>query len=210
MYNSSALHEPVLGTALVETTHGNPWCNKLRALTDTGIQTNLITKEAIKRLNIQTKSTHFKLLGPQNTSIGTSNDFAIVEFKIPKCTRTLKFQFLVVKEISHALPNQKIDLIRDNPELSVLKRVDPNYNIPGRIDALFGIGIWIKIIKNGLIKSNDETAAAQNTVLGWVLYSCNDDTNNLTPKRTFHTTVESPSTENILERFWQVEDLSLS
>lgn len=213
MYNSSPINkpnEPVLGTITVETTNGNPWCNTLRALTDTGSQTNLITKEAVKRLQLSTQSTHVRLLGPQNIPVGTSDKSTIVEIKIPNSNRTLSFQFLIVDEISQLLPNQKIDLISNNPEFQTLKRADPNYDTPNPINALFGIGVWIKIIKNGLIKSKDETIAAQNTHFGWILYACKDDTNNTKQKRIYHTTLDSLSESQlnqILQRFWEVEDL---
>lgn len=146
----------------------------------------------------------------QNTLLKTSTGFAIIHLKIPNSKETLEFKFIVVDEISRLLPTQKIDLLTNNPEFIQLPLADPNYGLPTHIDALFVMNIWIKILSNGLIKTADGNSAAQKTLFGWVLYSCDKHARILEKRKIFHTTISEPThleLSELLQRFWKIEDL---
>lgn len=52
MTEKDAKSHAMLGTVQVNLQHGNPWNNSLRALCDTGSQINLISYDAVKRLDL--------------------------------------------------------------------------------------------------------------------------------------------------------------
>lgn len=86
-------------------------------------------------------------------------------------------QAYVVNTITRRLPNKSMN---EHPEFAHLQLADPKYGSPSEIEALFGIGIWVKILAEGVLKSHNHTAAAQNTSLGWVVYQMStDDPQNL-------------------------------
>lgn len=57
----------MLGTIQIQLNHGNPWNSSLRALCDTGSQINLITYDAVKRLNLRIERDRIQLMGIQST-----------------------------------------------------------------------------------------------------------------------------------------------
>lgn len=98
-------------------------------------------------------------------------------------------------------------------EFKELILADPGYGIPGEIDALFGLRVWMKIVLPNVIKTNDNLAAAQNTSL-WVIYQVSKD----------KTTKESPFVASVLSQpppptimelnqtlrnFWEIDELPI-
>lgn len=155
----------MLGTIQVFPEDGNPWNNAIsRALCDTGSQINLITRRAAKRLKLEITPIHIQLTGVQ-ASKSQSNGFTYLTF-IPY-DQAFREKFYVVNTISPPLPTQHMNL-HQHGGLSTLHLADPTYGTPGEIDALFGIGMWVKILREGTIKTKDDLIAAQRTVFGWV------------------------------------------
>lgn len=146
--------------------------------------------------------------GAQNTRL--ENPFGCVNILIELPSNThLSCIFYVVSKVTTHLPLQRIS---QHKEFNQLKLADPNYCEPAQIDALFGIGIWISISKSGFIKSSDELAAAQKTVFGWVIYQTDNETSqihNSQIKRSLHIHTERtvPDLSQIMQRFWEVENI---
>lgn len=205
--NDTSSHS-VLGTAEVSVDHGQPWNNKLRALCDTGSQLNLITKRAVSRLKLQIKKLNVHLLGVELLS-SDSNGCVRVTIFIPG-HEAIEEKFYVVNKVTRRLPIEPVT-INKYSELRDLKFADPNFGSPAEIDALFGINIWVRILKEGVIKTADKMFAAQQTLLGWVLYK--RDTDHLATKSgVVHTVTiasERDNTDliNLLTKFWMVEDI---
>lgn len=203
----------MLGTIQVPTSHGQPWNNSIRALCDTGSQVNLITKKAAKRLGLPVERAHAQLLGIQS-SLSNSNGCVSVEIPVSHLddkSQHLKIKLYVVNSVTRHLPIDEFD-IKQYHEFSHLPLADPNCGTPQEIDALFGINVWIHILKPGVIKSTDELAAAQQTLFGWVIYKRANDYDTSTKKAVLHATavIEKDNLVELsrtLQRFWTVEDL---
>lgn len=201
----------MLGTIQVELDHGNPWNNSLRALCDTGSQINLITYDSVKRLRLRIDRDRIQLMGIQNTNLNQPIGSVQLIIKIPSSNELFIAKFYVVKNVSCPLPQDKISMTKYD-QFSNLELADPGYGIPGVIDALFGINIWIRILKTGVVKSPDGLAAAQQTALGWVIYQREIDEIPRPIGCVFHA-VKSVKDEklidlsNLLQQFWEVENV---
>lgn len=205
-------NEPaVLGTCQVHVVHSVPWLSTLRALCDTGSQLNLITVRAARRLHLPIEKASTSLVGV-DCSPQRSNGFLHIPLQLPGNNLPHFEKFHVVNRITGRLPFKPINLSQ-YPEFHNLNFADPRFSIPGEIDALLGISFWIRIIKNGIIKSTDLTFAAQQTLLGWVIYRSADDIDTSQIKRVLY--VESCDSNKIsnltdaIQKFWQTEELPM-
>lgn len=202
--------QTVLGTISVSVCHGNPWNNQIRAVCDTGSQLNLITQAAAKRLNLNIEKVIVHLRGAQGTLLERPLGRVKIGIRQSKPTKIIEAVFYVVRRITCPLPTDPVDLNKYG-EFSNLPLADPQYGSPGEIDALFGLGIWIKILDNGIVRSSDSLAVAQKSTLGWVIYQTEQETNMELPTRNsvMHITEEFNMHElqQTMQRFWEVENI---
>lgn len=131
---------------------------------------------------------------------------------IPISNELFEAKFYVVKNVSCPLPQDKISIDKYD-QISKLELADPDYGIPGTIDALFGINIWMKILKDGVIKSPDGLVAAQQTSFGWVIYQREIENICRPFGRVFHivkTIKDDKLTDlsQLLQQFWEVENVT--
>jgi hypothetical protein len=91
--------------------------------------------------------------------------------------------------------------------LSSLKLADHAFNISKPIDILLGVSAYHDILKQGLILGPKGTPSAQETLFGWVLFG-NGNGNRSTPESvtTLHVSTAYPSCEEILQKFWTLEE----
>lgn len=74
-------------------------------------------------------------------------------------------KFYVVKNITNYCPRS----ISTNWDTMKHLLADENYNKPGKVQALLGVGIWIQVIESGVIRSANKQAVAHKTKLGYVI-----------------------------------------
>lgn len=172
---------------------------------------NLITLAAAKRLLLQIDHVMVQLRGAQNTKLDRPIGRVKIGIRQVRPAKIIEGTFYVVKRITRPQPIEPINLNKYS-EFSHLQLADPQYGSPGEIDALFGLDVWIKILDDGVIKTQDGLAAAQKTTVGWVIYQTEQPTHSEVSVGTstvLHITKESDS-ENlceIMQRFWEVENI---
>lgn len=79
----SADMRTVLGTATATVMNANPWNNSIRALCDTGAQVNLITKKAVKRLELLAEIATAHLSGVKDSDLGKTSAKVTIRIAIP-------------------------------------------------------------------------------------------------------------------------------
>lgn len=139
---------------------------RFRALCDNGSQVNLITQAASQALGLKPEKHQTQLVGIGGRSLGSSVGEVMVAIKLRDKTQ-LKDIFYIVKEITTYAPNvprNKFWSMLDGP------LADEHYNQPGKIDALLGAGIWIRIIQQRIIREPTNQGIAQQTKIGYVLF----------------------------------------
>lgn len=144
---------------------------RFRALCDNGSQVNLITQAASQALGLKPEKHQTQLVGIGGRSLGSSVGEVMVAIKLRDKTQ-LKDIFYIVKEITTYAPNvprNKFWSMLDGP------LADEHYNQPGKIDALLGAGIWIRIIQQRIIREPTNQGIAQQTKIGYVLFENRKD-----------------------------------
>lgn len=83
--------------------------------------------------------------------------------------RVFTATFYIVKKITRNTPVFRMSQTK-HPEFLGLTLADPDYGQPAEIQALFGLPILVRITLSHVIKSKDETAMAQASTLGYIIY----------------------------------------
>lgn len=149
--------------------------------------------------------TSLALTGTQETTVASSTAKVALTIKIGH-NQCLAFTFYIVDKVICNLP-----IITPKggfkTEVDKSKLADSTWATPGKIDALFGVQIWIKIVEPRIIKSLDGTSIAQSTQLGYVIFQ---NPPHHSKKAMICTTRSGPAlaadrllTET-LEKFWNV------
>lgn len=197
--------EIVLGTAQITIKNASNKSKQIRALCDNGSQVNLITEDVIIKLGEKPLQSKISFIGIGGSKLGTSTGEVILKLKLKTSKTFLQVKFFVVKTITNYSPNSTKNCWSHISN----KLADPKYNQPGKIEALLGVGVWIKVIESNILRSPDELSIAQQTKLGYVVFSMeNDPYQLLNPYIGSITTQES--TEELLNqirKFWEIETL---
>ncbi|XP_037302797.1 uncharacterized protein LOC119193470, partial [Manduca sexta] len=118
----------------------------------------------------------------------------------------LQIEAYVLKNITSCLPERKLEPF-DWIEINGLCLADPEFNIPNKIDMLFGANVYSHILKEGMKRSPNGNFIAQSTKLGWIISGTvnersSEDKENSNVISVLHTRAE----EDILKKFWELEE----
>lgn len=188
----------------------NQWSTPITALCDTGSDANLILKSIIRKFKLPVQRVQVPLTGARQVALKDITGCVQLELKSNYSNQTMKALFYIVDKITRKLPSQEVATKYN--EFRNLELADPEYGQPKEIQALFGVNIWIKILTDGVIKTCDQRAAAQQTKFGWIIYQSNEDKIQELRRNTLHITDSNGAGENnelhkLLTKFWEIEAL---
>ncbi|XP_074042815.1 uncharacterized protein [Leptinotarsa decemlineata] len=178
--------------------------SEAQALLDSASQSNFISLEVFKKLNLPATNVNLPVCGISQSTINISSQCNIqIRSKDGQFSNNL--QFLIIKQITSNIPQFSFDPscldIPDEIELA-----DPEYNISQKIEVLLGASIFFDLIVKGQIKLGRNKPILQRTRLGWIISgslqiknpeahpSCMLSVNNLLNEQ--------------LEKFWSIENVT--
>lgn len=216
--NFSANSEVLLPTVQVLAAGPNNFVN-VRALLDTGSQSNFITEDLCKRLNLVCYPIDLKLNGI-NCSVSACTKYTNLKISSTTGKYQSTIKFLVIPKITHALPrisfNKKTLKIPNHIRLA-----DPEFNMSCSIDVLIGSTTVFKVILPEKIPLGDGKPMLQNTLLGWVVigdmpyrhYSNSQLSANASLSTTCLNVKVNSSLQDLnqtLMKFWEVDNIKPS
>lgn len=171
---------------------------------DNGSQVNLISQSIIQQLKEKPLPERTSFVGIGGNKLGTSLGEIWLSIQL-KTGEILTEKFYVVKNITSYEP-QSVTLGWDKLKGYL---ADENYNKKGKIHALLGAGIWIKIIEPEIVKSEDQLAVAHNSKLGYIILESRMKLNKSIP---YIGTVTKKKESNIrlmqlIQKLWEIEEL---
>jgi hypothetical protein len=193
----------ILSTALVQVQDKAGNFTQLRALLDSGSQSNFITESALKMLNLPSYNTNITLSGVNNSHSKVNKGTTLI-FKSNFNKFQASVKCLVLPKITQNIPASP--LVYDTFKIpSNIKLADPTFNKPGPIDLLLGNELFWKVLCVGKVQlCPAKRLIAQNTQLGWILGGC-WDTNKENTKTIC--TFSSKNLEKQMVKFWQIEEI---
>ncbi|XP_029055232.2 uncharacterized protein LOC114882514 [Osmia bicornis bicornis] len=197
--------EILLGTAQVTILDKYNKEHACRVLLDSGSQTHFITHRLAELLQLEKHKIDLSFSG-----LGQLNTHAKYVVKTGIRSKTSGFRaqvtFIALPSITGRLPLRQIDL--SNLELPRhIELADPEFHIPGEIDALIGNALFYELLETGQIKLSRSSVILQNTQVGWIVTGEVDNrrrNNSYKANRFCHIAM---SLESQVSRFWAMEEI---
>ncbi|GFT61916.1 integrase catalytic domain-containing protein [Trichonephila clavipes] len=192
----------LLSTAVVYCQNSRGEVFPLRALLDSGSQSNLITHEAALALGLKCERINTSICGVNGTPQFIKNKASTVVSSKNRQFQKL-MEFLVVPKITGLTPTNKLDISGIKiPEY--IKLSDENFYSPGRIDLLLSNQIFFEILNSGKLKLSDGKLILQDTVFGYVASGVMS--HNYTKKSYCGLVTNANELNNSIKRFWEIEN----
>lgn len=199
--------QQILGTVTVSILNSCNKNNKVRFLYDSCSMSNLLTVSCCKKLGLTIlkifSSTTVSGLGGGKQKVRGKTILTIASRH--NLNKKYTIEAFLVDKISNDLPKSCAD-VSGFPELHKLCLADDNFYRPGEIDGIIGVELYGVILGKDKVISADGTVAVE-TDLGYVVMGkipIFSETDNIS---TFLSLNEEQSIEELVTRFWEVEQV---
>lgn len=164
--NNKQHNTAILPTALVNITDANNQTHTLRALLDSGSQSNFITESAFEKLKLPKKHINMQVLGfcENVTQIKYTCNLNIQSRTEAFSTYLPFFIVPLICKLTSYTTNIKHFHIPDQ-----LKLADESFFMGGEVDMILGSEIFYSLLCNGQHQLGVGLPMLQNTRLGWVV-----------------------------------------
>ncbi|XP_050063335.1 uncharacterized protein LOC114121390 [Aphis gossypii] len=179
-----------------------------RALLDSGSQKNFITEEMVQTLRLK-KDKIKHVISCIGEIVQHASSSVWLKIKSRVSNYSVYLPLIVVPKITGQLPPQNIKTTCNIPDN--IKLADPHFNTPQKVDILLGATHFYEFLSDGQIRLSTDGPLFQKTVFGWVAagsISENSLSKISTSNTFFSTTNIEPTLENVLQRFWLIENVS--
>ncbi|UYV73350.1 hypothetical protein LAZ67_10002818, partial [Cordylochernes scorpioides] len=140
-----------------------------RALIDTASQATLITRDCLKKLNLEPR-TRVELAGIGGQILDRPNGVINLNFTSHfNMSRIFKTNALVVDKVTSYMPYLKFEEHQFD-HLQGLQLADPQYQYTAPIDILLGADIAFSLFKGAIKYGHEGQPKAIKTLLGWLLF----------------------------------------
>lgn len=157
----------LLSTAQIKAFDKNNKAHTLRALLDSGAQSNFITQEAFDKLQLGKSEIDMEVIGFNGIQTNI-NHFCTVKIESKVENYNTKISCLIVPTLCE-LPHHNNNDIQNIKLPSGLKLADVRFYEPGRIDMIIGAELFYNLICTGQRKLGEGQPILQQTRLGWVI-----------------------------------------
>lgn len=199
----------LLATAVVRLQAHGKISPPLRALCDSGSQANMISTQALKRLQWPTQQCNARFNGINGITGRPHSQKVCCDLLSRLNDQPLAtIELVAMPQLSSVwLPRAPIpaELV---PEEITGQLADPNLCTPAPFDILLGAGVWAIVILDGS-RINQFGIALQPSRLGWLMFGggiqiCQEITCAFANE-----TMEEQTLDKLLRQFWEIEEISL-
>ena len=207
---------PKMKSALVSTTQlivkgPTGLVSKARTLLDGGSSISIISHRLLKTLQLKKTKDSIFITGVGQSSPQTAYPLASVHLSsLYRPDWTLDLVVAVLPKVTSDLLLKAASSVRALSHIKDLKLADEQFDIPGRVHLLLGEDAMRDVFLPGENKGPPGTPIATHTVFGWVLRGCyTPDESTISkqlPVNAASTQDENPTTDNLLAKFWELEE----
>lgn len=197
----------LLSTALVEVLDIRGHYQKIRALIDTGSQTSLIAQKCANRLGLPRHKFYSEIQGIGEMGINSQLGAVSLSLRpISKNNSDLLVNAIILPRICSDLPSTPVPLDGWN-HIKNLNLADPEFDKPGSIDLLLGADLFPLIIRSGRVFGDNNEPIALDTIFGFILMGKFENNPLKSPIKSLLCQTESEPLNNILFKFWELENI---
>lgn len=183
----------------------------VRMLIDPGSELSFITEDLVNRLRLKRKPASIPLLGIGGKYSGQTRGRVSLELKSIHeypTSGSCKILAYVLPKLTSKLPSF-ISHNENWPHLQDLTLADPHFLQPGVIQLILGADCYGQILKPGIIKGNNSSLIAQQSIFGWIISGPIKEENIQGTVQGFHCSADI-ELYNLLSRFWTQEEVPTS
>ncbi|UYV81320.1 hypothetical protein LAZ67_20000761 [Cordylochernes scorpioides] len=160
----------LLSTATIMVMNHQGKYQPCRALIDTASQATLITRDCLKKLNLEPSRTRVELAGIGGQILDRPNGVINLNFTSHfNMSRIFKTNALVVDKVTSYMPYLKFEEHQFD-HLQGLQLADPQYQYTAPIDILLGADIAFSLFKGAIKYGHEGQPKTIKTLLGWLLF----------------------------------------
>ncbi|XP_044729583.1 uncharacterized protein LOC123292935 [Chrysoperla carnea] len=199
----------LLATAIVYIQDCNGEKQQARFILDSASQAHLLTANCRKRLGLPMSKVYNSISGIGSNSNPAHGQSNLTFFSRYDPLKSYNINVLVVNKITNQLPTSPIN----TESMSCFKNLplaDEKYHQPGPIDGIIGAQLFPHLFYTGRVTTSKSSPIAVESSLGYVVMGCAPLLSSTDQTQIFCTTMDEPPIENILKRFWELEEVSVS
>lgn len=196
-------NQVLLSTALIRVMNNRGHYIKERVLLDNGSQSNFVTEEFVKKLNLKAVDDQIEIKGINQH---VSRAMKSIDLKITSRFGTfgMALSCIVLPKITQNLPTVLIDKASlDLPPN--IRLADPQFHVPGNIDLLIGAESFWDLISVGQIRLGKQSPILQKSLLGWLVSRPIGGSKSKKIKQTSCNLSIMQELSNTMNRFWEIE-----
>ncbi|XP_071578246.1 uncharacterized protein [Temnothorax nylanderi] len=174
-----------------------------RALLDNGSQSNFVTDEFVRKLNLKAVDDQIEIKGI-NQHI--SRAMKSIDLKITSRFGTfgMDLSCIVLPKITQKLPTMLVDTASLELPQNI-RLADPQFNVPSNIDLLIGAESFWDLISVGQIRLGKQKPILQKSLLGWLVSGPIGGSKSKKIKQTSCNLSIMEELSNTMNRFWEIE-----
>ncbi len=181
-----------------------------RALLDSASSTSFISEHLDQHLRLPRHRRQAQITGISglaHQSLGQS----VVRFGVSPMSSTgerLEVEAIVLPKVTSELPVHPVPFSQTWHHLSGIALADPDFGVSGKVDILLGIDVFSDALLHSRRFGSAGSPTAFETRFGWVLAGAVDCGQR--PSQVVSNHVAVLSTDDLLRRFWETEELQSS
>ncbi|XP_017891297.1 uncharacterized protein LOC108631691, partial [Ceratina calcarata] len=181
---------------------------KVRALLDQGSQSTFVSESVAQYLKARRKQLSISVSGIGGASIGKVR--GAVSVTLAPCDQVkpgIAISALVLPKLTSYMP--KLSFIKCSwPHLAKLKLADPEPSNSLPIELLIGADLYGRILMNGVLQGPKGSPTAQLTIFGWIVSGSIGRSSEIsTNPLVAHLQTSDESVEELLRKFWEIEEV---
>lgn len=189
---------------------------QVKALLDSGSQISFITKSLAEKLNCTPYNALSQIRGIAQSSTIANKVIDVIFFSNPPNVKEFSLSCYILDQITDRLPQVFINVDQVQiPESYRNELADPLFSQPSEIDLLLGADIYYSLLSEGILNLGNGLPYLLNTQLGWVVAGNfsfrSNNKNHVSTFASYHAgfniDTEVQPVEEILQKFWNIEEV---
>lgn len=176
-----------------------------KALLDNGSQSSFMTHSLFKKLKGQSYRKNIDISGISQT-LTRLDMMTDIQIHSNSDNKTFNVSCGILPKITCKLPQIGIERL-SLPIPNNIKLADLTFHTPSKIDLLLGSDIYYELLLPGFISLGEDMPCLQNTHLGWVLGGPVNIKHCFPINTQIALFTQSFETNDILEKFWHLEEI---